>query len=70
MYNFSVDCAVDVCKYMESIAFGSPPAVDTVTAADVQRLRSELAYMILADERRVGMKKQKLYEGQYLMTNS
>ena len=34
---------------MESIAFGSPSAIDTVTAADVQRLRSELAYMILAD---------------------
>ena len=35
---------------MESIAFGSPPAVDTVTAADVQRLRSDLAYIILADK--------------------
>ena len=35
---------------MEKIAFGSPPAVDTVTAADVQRLRSQLAYMILADK--------------------
>ena len=34
---------------MESIAFGNPSAIDTVTAADVQRLRSELAYMILAD---------------------
>ena len=34
---------------MENIALGSPSAVDTVTAADVQRLRSELAYMILAD---------------------
>jgi len=34
---------------MESVAFGSPAAVDTVTDADVQRLRSELAYMILAD---------------------
>ena len=37
------------CKYMKNIALGSPSAVDTVTAADVQRLRSELAYMILAD---------------------
>ena len=35
---------------MKSIAFGSPSAIDTVTAADVQRLRSELAYMILADK--------------------
>jgi len=36
---------------MESIASsGSPAAVDTVTDADVQRLRSELAYMILADK--------------------
>jgi len=34
---------------MESIASGSPSAVDEVTDADVQRLRSELAYMILAD---------------------
>ena len=34
---------------MKSIAFGSPSAIDTVTATDVQRLRSELAYMILAD---------------------
>ena len=50
MQNFSVDCAVYVCKYIEKIAFGSPPAVDTVTAADVQRLRSELAYMILTDK--------------------
>jgi len=34
---------------MESIASGSPSTVDTVTDAHVQRLRSELAYMILAD---------------------
>ena len=34
---------------MESIASGSPAVVDTVTDANVQRLRSELAYMILAD---------------------
>ena len=41
--------ALYVCKYIENIAFDSPSAIDTVTAANVQRLRSELAYMILAD---------------------
>ena len=35
---------------MESIASGRQSAVDEVTDANVQRLRSELAYMILADK--------------------
>ena len=39
-----------MCKYIESITFGTPSAVDTVTAADVQRLRSELACMLLTDK--------------------
>jgi len=48
--NFSVDCAIYVCKYMESIASGYHlSAADAVTVAGVQKLRSELAYMILAD---------------------
>ena len=34
---------------MKSITFGSPSTIDTVTASDVQRLRSELAYMLLVD---------------------
>ena len=39
---------------MESIASGSLSIVDEVTDADVQRLRSELAYMILADREELG----------------
>ena len=46
----SIDCVVYVCKYIKSIAFGTPLTVDVVTAADVQRLRSELAYMLLTDK--------------------
>ena len=50
MYNFSVDWAVYVCRYIESIAFGTPSTVDAVTAADVQRLRNEFTYMLLTDK--------------------
>ena len=44
---------------MENIALGSPSAVDTVTTVDVQRLRSELAYMILVDKEKSWDEKQK-----------
>ena len=37
-------------QYIESITFGTPSTVDTVTAVTVRRLRSELAYMLLTDK--------------------
>jgi len=50
LYNFSVDCAVYVYKYIESIAFGNLSAVDVVTDTVIQKLRGKHAYMLLADK--------------------
>ena len=56
---------------MESIASGYHlSAADAVTVAGVQKLRSELAYMILADVEKSWVKKQTLYDIRHMKTDS
>ena len=45
---YSVDCARFVCKYIDFIAFVVPPSIDSISNTAVKKLRSEIAYMLLA----------------------